>query len=217
MNSRNPHEQMASWLERVEDLIAVLEGSTIGELELSEAGTEIIIRRRPTMMLVNVASLPSHTLAGTGQPMAPGQAGGSVMPGTGATGSTAKEDRFVAIVAPLTGVYYSSPSPMSPPFVAPGDMVYVGQVVALIEAMKVFNEIQAEVSGRVVALVATSGEVVQKGVRCCRSNRYRTGRESKGQTIRTRHIVWPLLSLPVLYRYCSFVPVGQLLVGVGDA
>ena len=163
MNSRNPHEQRASWLERVEDLIAVLEGSTIGELELSEAGTEIIIRRRPSMMLVNVASLPSHTLAGTGQPTASGQAGGSVIPGTGATGSTAKEDRFVAIVAPLTGVYYSSPSPMSPPFVAPGDMVHVGQVVALIEAMKVFNEIQAEVSGRVVALVATSGEVVQKG------------------------------------------------------
>jgi acetyl-CoA carboxylase biotin carboxyl carrier protein len=155
-NATNPHEQRASWLERVEDLIALLEGSTIGELELSEAGTEIIIRRHPSMMLVNVASLPSHTLASMVQPMATGQAGVSVIPGTGATGST-------AIVAPLTGVYYSAPSPMSPPFVTPGDIVHVGQVVALIEAMKVFNEIQAEVSGRVVALAATSGEVVQKG------------------------------------------------------
>jgi acetyl-CoA carboxylase biotin carboxyl carrier protein len=159
MNSRNvtnSHEQGVSWLERVEDLINVLEGSTISELELSEAGTEIIIRRRPGMILLDGTSLPSHTLAS-------GQTGVPAIPGTGATGSTAKEDRSVAIIAPLMGVYYSAPSPTSPPFVVPGDMVYVGQVVALIEAMKVFNEIQAEVSGRVVALAATSGEVVQKG------------------------------------------------------
>jgi acetyl-CoA carboxylase biotin carboxyl carrier protein len=69
----------------------------------------------------------------------------------------------IAIVAPLVGVYYASPSPSLPPFVAVGDIVQVGQVIALVEAMKVFNEIQAEVSGRVSALVAKSGEVVQKG------------------------------------------------------
>jgi biotin carboxyl carrier protein len=60
-------------------------------------------------------------------------------------------------------VYYSSPSPSSPPFVSLGDLVQVGQVVALVEAMKVFNEIQAETAGRVVAMVAPNGEVVQKG------------------------------------------------------
>ena len=69
----------------------------------------------------------------------------------------------VAIIAPLTGVYYTSPSPSSPPFIAVGDMVQTGQVIALVEAMKVFNEIQAEISGRVIELVATNGEVVQKG------------------------------------------------------
>ena len=77
--------------------------------------------------------------------------------------SPIKEDKSAAIVAPLTGVYYASPSPSTPPFVSVGDIVQVGQIVALVEAMKVFNEIQAEVSGRVTALVAPSGEVVQKG------------------------------------------------------
>ena len=72
-------------------------------------------------------------------------------------------DKSVAIAAPLTGVYYAAASPTSPLFVALGDIVRVGQIVALVEAMKVFNEIQADVSGRVVAMVATSGEVVQKG------------------------------------------------------
>ncbi len=80
-----------------------------------------------------------------------------------ASGTPIKEDKSVAIVAPLTGVYYASPSPSTPPFVSVGDIVQVGQVVALVEAMKVFNEIQAEVSGRVTALVAPGGEVVQKG------------------------------------------------------
>ena len=150
-HTRNTREQKASWLERVEDLIHVLEGSTVGELELLEAGTEIIIRRQPGMVMMNV---PAQGMAG-GQVGQVGQ--------VGAGGHAAKEDRSVAIIAPLTGVYYSAPSPTSPPFVSPGDMMYVGQVVALIEAMKVFNEIQAEVAGRVVALVARSGEVVQKG------------------------------------------------------
>src|SRR5205823_2511531 len=90
-----------------------------------------------------------------------GQVGVPAAPVAGAR--AAKEDRSVAIIAPLTGVYYSAPAPTSPPFVSIGDVVQVGQVMALVEAMKVFNEIQAEVSGRVSALVAPNGEVVQQG------------------------------------------------------
>ena len=145
-------ERKVLWLERVEELINVLEGSTIGELELSEAGTEIIIRRRPGMVMVNVPT--QQGVAGQVQVGVPVAIAGN---------RVVKEDRSIAVVAPLTGVYYSAPSPALPPFVSPGDMIYVGQVVALIEAMKVFNEIQSEVSGRVVALIGPNGEVVQKG------------------------------------------------------
>jgi len=146
------HEQKASsWIERVEDLINMLEGSTIGELELTEAGTEIIIRRQPGRVMF---SAPTQ-LINTNQP------GVQVAPG--APAHAAQTDTSVAIIAPLTGVYYSAPSPSSQPFASIGDMVQPGQVIALVEAMKVFNEIQAEVSGRVTALVAATGEVVQKG------------------------------------------------------
>lgn len=143
------HEREMPWVKRIEALIEALDGSTVGELELREGGTEIIIRRRPDMMLVaspvQQASAP-HPLAHSGpNPTAP------------------REDRSQPVAAPLTGVYYSSPSPSSPPFVNLGDTIHVGQVVALVEAMKVFNEIQSEVAGRVVAMVAKSGEVVQKG------------------------------------------------------
>jgi acetyl-CoA carboxylase biotin carboxyl carrier protein len=140
--------KLSSWLERVEALVSALEGSTISELELTEAGTEIIIRRLPGMVLT---SMPRQT--GTGP----------LNVQMGSSGQEQREGRGVALVAPLTGVYYSAASPTSSPFVAVGDIVQVGQLVALIEAMKVFNEIQAQVAGRVVAIVAENGQVVQKG------------------------------------------------------
>jgi acetyl-CoA carboxylase biotin carboxyl carrier protein len=140
----------STWLKRVEDLINVLEGSSVGELKLTEGETEIIIRRSPHMVLTTVPTVVE---------MHPGLANangtlGSQMP---------KVDKSLPIVAPLTGVYYSAASPTAPPFVNVGEIIHVGQAVALVEAMKVFNEINAEVSGRVIALVATNGSVVQKG------------------------------------------------------
>ena len=141
-------EQETPWIRRVEDLINVLEGSTVGELELTEGGTRIVIRRSPNMMMV--ATPAAHvTHASAAGPLSPAR--------------PAKEDRSVPVVSPLTGVYYSSPSPTEPPFVTPGSFVAVGQVIALIEAMKVFNEVQAEAAGRVSEMVAINGEVVQKG------------------------------------------------------
>jgi len=145
-------EQNASsaWLKRVEDLINILEGSSVGELKLTEGETEITIRRSPHMVLT---SAPMVIETRPGLPTTNGMPG-SQMP---------KVDTSMPIVAPLTGVYYSAASPTTPPFVNIGEIIHVGQVVALIEAMKVFNEINAEVSGRVTSLVAVNGNVVQKG------------------------------------------------------
>ena len=141
-------EKKATWLERVEDIIDVLEGSTVGELELTEDGTEITIRRRPGMVMSSVTN-------GTGTIVHAGA--------TQSAGRPGKADQSLPVVAPMTGVYYSAASPTSPSFANIGDVIHVGQTIALLEAMKVFNEIAAEVSGRVVAMVATNGDVVQKG------------------------------------------------------
>jgi len=141
-------EHETPWIRRVEDLINVLEGSTIGELELTEGGTRIVIRRSPNMMMVSTPA--AHTAHTTGpMPVAPARA--------------EKEDSSVPVISPMTGVYYAAPSPTEPAFVTPGSFVAVGQVIALVEAMKVFNEVQAEVAGRVREMVAVNGEVVQKG------------------------------------------------------
>jgi len=67
------------------------------------------------------------------------------------------------INSPMNGIYYSAPSPSAPPFVHVGEAVVAGQVVGLIEAMKVFNEIVSPVSGTVEKLVAETGQLVQPG------------------------------------------------------
>ncbi|MBV9257356.1 MAG: biotin/lipoyl-binding protein [Ktedonobacteraceae bacterium] len=135
-------KKKTSWLDRIEEIITVLDGSTVGEIELTEGDTEIIIRRSPGMVMSTVLPMgdPGH-----------------------AVGRASRGDSSQPVLSPITGVYYASASPTSSSFVNVGDVIHTGQVVALIEAMKVFNEITAEVSGRVVAIVATNGNVVQKG------------------------------------------------------
>jgi biotin carboxyl carrier protein len=134
----------SSWLERLEDIIHVLEGSTVGEIELTEGEVEIIIRRSPNVVLTTSNSILAN------------------QNGIVDARHTIKVDKSIPIVAPLTGVYYTAASPTTPPFVSVGDIIHVGQVIALIEAMKVFNEITAEVTGRVVATTSANGTVVQK-------------------------------------------------------
>src|SRR5260370_10888638 len=97
------HEHETPWIKRVEELIKVLEGSTIGELELTEAGTEIIIKRRPHMMMVSVPS-GKLSLANSGLHAVPGAAGQAV-----------KRDSSVCNPTPLVGSYPASSSPPSPP------------------------------------------------------------------------------------------------------
>jgi len=77
--------------------------------------------------------------------------------------TTVPEERLFHITAPLTGVFYSRPRPDAPPFVTVGSEVEPEQVVALIEAMKFFNEVRSEVKGIVREIVAKDGQLVRHG------------------------------------------------------
>jgi len=129
-----------SWVKRVEAVMDALKGSTISEIELAEGEFEIILRRQPGTVLTVKASHNDSVQQ---------------------TSKLLTDNSFTELKSPLTGVYYTASSPDSAPFVQVGDIVKVGQTIALIEAMKVFNEIQAEASGRVVAIKAQNGNVVK--------------------------------------------------------
>ena len=90
-----------------------------------------------------------------------GASGGS---GAGAPGGSAVDEQRIdghAVVAPLTGIFYSAPSPGAAPYVTVGAEVVAGQVIGLIEAMKLFNEIKSDAAGRVVRMLAADGSLVR--------------------------------------------------------
>jgi acetyl-CoA carboxylase biotin carboxyl carrier protein len=77
--------------------------------------------------------------------------------------TTGPTDQLVPITAPMVGTFYRAPKPDAPPFVAEGDAVEPGQAVCVIEAMKLFNEIQSEVRGRVAKILVENASPVEYG------------------------------------------------------
>lgn len=138
---------------RIKALAEALEDSDVSELDLTEGGTRILLRKRGEPVSVAKPVAPATPRA------ARPRRGRSVS----ATSPASTPDPGIAIVAPLTGVFYASPSPTSAAFAAVGEAVQAGQVVCIVEAMKVFNEIKSEVSGIVTALLPKNGQLVQKG------------------------------------------------------
>jgi acetyl-CoA carboxylase biotin carboxyl carrier protein len=142
---------------RVKALAEALEGSDVTELELNENGTRIVLKRG-TQPAADEAYSPVAAPVRRPRPRR--------LPAPDAAGSPAgapAPEPTVAVVAPLTGVFYARPSPSSSPFCQPGETIHQGQLVCIVEAMKVFNEIQSEVSGTVTAVVPKDGQLVQKG------------------------------------------------------
>ncbi len=141
----------ASLLALIDRLGAMLERSDLTEVEVEVGGTAVILRKAaPVAQPVAVAAGVA-----VAAPAAPGQASATPV------GEQAAAPSRPSIKAPLTGIWYGSPAPGSAPFVEVGREVAVGQVVGLIEAMKLFNEIKSELAGRVVRVVPESGALVK--------------------------------------------------------
>ncbi|HEX6818603.1 MAG TPA: biotin/lipoyl-containing protein [Ktedonobacterales bacterium] len=147
------HLEQPSLVSRVKALAEALEGSDVSELDLTEDGARILIRRQ--------LDAPVVTPRGAGVPRARSQP--AKRPQIESTPPAGPIPEGVAIVAPLTGVFYTSASPSSPPYAAVGEPVQAGQVVCIVEAMKVFNDIKSEVSGTVTTIIAENGQLVHKG------------------------------------------------------
>lgn len=124
----------------------------LDELEL-EVGDLRVRLARPRAEAAVAAPVPTAEIAA---PPSPAVAGGD---GLTPYGEPSPGMRFVS--APLTGVWYPAPSPGARAYVAEGDEINAGQVVGLIEAMKLFNEIKSDITGRVVRIHAESGALVK--------------------------------------------------------
>jgi acetyl-CoA carboxylase biotin carboxyl carrier protein len=148
----------ASLLALVDRLTAILEHSDLGELEVA-AGATTIILRSPSALERRAPEAGAPALEAGTHPAEAAATAPAPAAATPAHGAAAPAKP--AVRAPLTGIFYPAPSPGATPYVSVGDHVSVGQIIGLIEAMKLFNEIKSDLAGRVVRICADSGALVK--------------------------------------------------------
>lgn len=141
---------MVDW-DLVKKLIQVIKDEDISGLAVEEKGVKYEVKRERSGAISSGQSISI--------PVTHVKAGEETI-----SGSDGKEEEgLIAITSPMVGTFYRSPSPETPPFIETGDEVELGKVVCIIEAMKLFNEIEAEARGKVVKILAENGQSVEYG------------------------------------------------------
>jgi acetyl-CoA carboxylase biotin carboxyl carrier protein len=138
-------------IKRIRRLVELMNEHELAEIDLRQADQRIRLRKGFEPV---IAAAPPRAVSGNAVP-----AGGP----TEAPPAAADESHLAVVKSPMIGTYYASPSPDAPPFVKVGDHVGPTTTVCIIEAMKVFNEIPAETSGQIVAVLVENGEPVEFG------------------------------------------------------
>jgi len=138
-------------IRKLKELVKLMVENDLSELDLQDQQETVTIKRRagepPAIAAGPVAnSTPRATAAAEG-----------------AADSAEDTDGLLAIESPMVGTFYSAPDPDAAPFVKPGQDITAESVVCLVEAMKVFNEIKAEVAGRIEKVLVANGEAVEFG------------------------------------------------------
>ena len=152
----NPGDE--SLLALIDKLAVLLERTELNELEVQVGSTGLVLRKLSALAAVAPVAV---TTAGAGAANAPTDGAGVATAPPATDGATPGALTRPAVMAPLSGIWYGSPSPGSAPYVSPGGEVAVGQVIGLIEAMKLFNEIKSDLAGRVIKIHPESGKLVR--------------------------------------------------------
>ncbi len=145
-------------IRKVKKLIELLEESGIAEIEIKEGEEAVRISRMPTgAMMPQYYSAPAIAAPVAAAPAAPAAAASATAP------LARRKDDENIVPSPMVGTYYSAASPTAKPFVQLGDEVKEGQVLCIIEAMKMMNQIECDRAGRVTAIMAKNGDPVEFG------------------------------------------------------
>src|SRR5215475_3439871 len=151
-------------MEELRELITLLRDNGLAELELENEGFRVRLRRESAASEpASHAAAPSPVPAPAPAAPAPAPPAAPAHPGTQATTAASQDQDLHIIPSPIVGTFYRSPSPTADPFVKIGSNVAPESVVCIIEAMKLMNEIQAEVSGEVVKIYVENGQPVEYG------------------------------------------------------
>jgi len=144
-------------LRKLKKLIDLVQESGISELEITEGEEKVKIVKGGAVAMLAAAP----TLVAPAPTQVPVGAAGT--PATAPAAEPAAGQEGHVVKAPMVGTFYRSPSPDAKPFVEVGEVVRKGQVVSIVEAMKLMNEIEAEADGKIVEILAKNGEHVEYG------------------------------------------------------
>ncbi|WP_367307365.1 acetyl-CoA carboxylase biotin carboxyl carrier protein [Alicyclobacillus acidocaldarius] len=143
-------------MEEIRELIRLLDDSTLTELELEFEDGKVRLAKR--------AEIVSYTVPQVAMPVAQAAPAPSAAPPAGSAAPAPVDDPTLHVItSPMVGTFYRAPAPDAPPFVDVGSQVGPKTVVCIIEAMKLMNEIEAEVSGEIVEILAENGQLVEYG------------------------------------------------------
>jgi acetyl-CoA carboxylase biotin carboxyl carrier protein len=143
-------------IKQIQELVKLINKSNIGELTIEEEGTKITIKQKKEPSQTIVSSMPYNSSA----PAQPQQAA-IATPTTPTAPALPKEDNLIAVRSPMIGTFYRQSGPGKPIFANIGDEIEVGKVVCIIEAMKLFNEIESEVKGKIVKILVEDASPVE--------------------------------------------------------
>jgi len=140
-------------IRKVKKLIELLEQSNINELEINEGDESVRISRGATAVTYAAPPAPAPLAAAPAPVAAPAA--------VEAAAPASEELAGHAVKSPMVGTFYASPAPDSPPFVTVGQTVVAGDVICIIEAMKMMNQIEADKAGTIGAILIEDGEAVE--------------------------------------------------------
>jgi acetyl-CoA carboxylase biotin carboxyl carrier protein len=149
-------------IRKVKKLIELLEESGINEIEIKEGEEAVRISRMPSGGIAAQYPPAMYTPPPIAAPAAPSAAAVAGAPGGDAPAAAKRSNEHV-VSAPMVGTYYAAPSPGAKAFVEIGSEVREGQVLCIIEAMKMMNQIESDKSGKITAIMAQNGDPVEFG------------------------------------------------------
>ncbi len=144
-------------IKQIQELVKLINKTNIGEITIEEEGVKITVKQKKDPVQNIVANAGQFS----GQAFAPAAPTAPAAPPPSAPAPAPKADNLVTIKSPMIGTFYRQSGPGKPIFASVGDEVSVGKVVCIIEAMKLFNEIESEVSGKIVKILVEDASPVE--------------------------------------------------------
>jgi acetyl-CoA carboxylase biotin carboxyl carrier protein len=154
----------------IRELLSLLNQTDLAEFTLRSSDFELILRKQGKESDRPSGVEPADAARFTPPPVAPVTSVLPPAPAIPSPPSPLATEKLVEITSPIVGTFYSAPAPDEPPFVSVGDRIRSGQTVCIIEAMKIMNEIEAEVNGEIVEILVKNGDSVEFGQALMRVN-----------------------------------------------